>query len=150
MRLPAIRSTSPSRRWDPAREFEDLYEQMGRLVQSSLVDPTDVAPWVPAADVIDTDDAYVVEMELPGVKSDDINIEVNGNELTVTGEIKQRERKGVLRRGTRRVGEFLYRVALPGDLDPDNVEARLAEGVLTIRVPKSEAAKPRRIEITGG
>jgi HSP20 family protein len=123
---------------------------MGRLVQSSLVDPTDVAPWVPAADVIDTDDAYVVEMELPGVKSDDINIEVNGNELTVTGEIKQRERKGVLRRGTRRVGEFLYRVALPGDLDPDNVEARLAEGVLTIRVPKSEAAKPRRIEITGG
>jgi HSP20 family protein len=150
MRLPAIRSTSPSRRWDPSREFEDLYEQMGRLVQSSLVDPTDAAPWVPAADVIDTDDAYVVEMELPGANPDDINIEVNGNELTVTGEIKQRERKGVLRRGTRRVGEFLYRVALPGDLDPDNVEARLSDGVLMIRVPKSEAAKPRKIEITGG
>jgi HSP20 family protein len=123
---------------------------MGRLVQSSLVDPTDAAPWVPAADVIDTDDAYVVEMELPGANPDDINIEVNGNELTVTGEIKQRERKGVLRRGTRRVGEFLYRVALPGDLDPDNVEARLSDGVLMIRVPKSEAAKPRKIEITGG
>jgi HSP20 family protein len=148
MTLPASRSGSTPRRWDPVREFDDLFDQMGKLVQTTLSD-SGTAAWVPSADVTETDDAYVVEVELPGVKREDINVEVNGNELAVTGEIKQRERVGLFRRRTRRVGEFEYRVVLPGDLDDDGVEATLAEGVLTIRVPKTERAKSRRIEITG-
>jgi HSP20 family protein len=147
MTLPASRSGSPPRRWDPVREFDDLFDQMGRLVQTTLSSGT--AAWVPSADVTETDDAYVVEVELPGVKRDDVDIEVNGNELAITGEIKERERVGLFRRRTRRVGEFEYRVVLPGDLD-ENVEATLSDGVLTVRVPKAEHAKSRRIEITEG
>lgn len=129
------------------REFEDLYEQMGRLVQSTVGAPAEVSAWVPAADVMEEDDAYVVQVELPGVTREDINVDVTGNELVITGEIKERERVGLLRHRTRRIGRFEYRALLPGELDPDNVEARLAEGVLTVRIPKSERAKPHRVQI---
>jgi HSP20 family protein len=69
------------------------------------------------------------------------------NELTITGEIKERERKGILRRRTRRTGRFEYRVTLPGETDADNVDAKLEGGVLTVRVPKSGRARPRRVEV---
>jgi HSP20 family protein len=75
---------------------------------------------------------------------------VIGNELTVTGEVKERERAGLLRSRTRRIGEFEYRVTLPNDVDAEKIDASLTEGVLTVRVPKSKRAKPRRIEITPG
>jgi HSP20 family protein len=109
--------------------------------------PDETLAWVPPADVEETDDAYLIEVELPGADQDDINIEVNGRELTVSGEIKEKERKGILRRRTRKVGEFQYAVALPGDIDADNVSARLENGVLTVMVPKSQRAKPRRIAV---
>ena len=147
MTLPATRSMSPLRRWDPIRDFEDIYEQMGRLMPPTLR-PGEAARWVPAADVSETDDAYVVEIELPGVKREDIDIEVIGNELTVTGEVKEREKVGLLRSRTRRIGEFEYRVRLPNDVDAEKIDASLTEGVLTVRVPKSKRAKPRRIEIS--
>ncbi|MFG1644265.1 Hsp20/alpha crystallin family protein [Amycolatopsis sp. NPDC049252] len=64
--------------------------------------------------------------------------------------MKERERKGLLRRRTRRVGEFEYRVTLPGDIRADGIEASLDSGLLTVRVPKVDAAKPNKIKITGG
>jgi HSP20 family protein len=98
-------------------------------------------------DIEETDDAYVVEADLPGVKRQDVNIELVGNELTVTGEIKERERKGALRRQRRRVGRFEYGVVLPDHVDDDKVEASLSDGVLTVRVPKAERAQRRKIEV---
>jgi HSP20 family protein len=71
-------------------------------------------------------------------------------ELVVSGEFKERERTGVLRRSTRRTGRFEYRAVLPGEINAEAVEATLSEGVLSVKVPKAEAAKPRRIEITAG
>jgi HSP20 family protein len=68
--------------------------------------------------------------------------------LLITGEFKKRERVGLLRRRTRRIGEFEFRVTLPSDVNADKIDAKLAEGVLTVRVPKSERTKPRRIEIS--
>jgi HSP20 family protein len=94
------------------------------------------------------ENAYVVEAELPGVKREDVNIELIGKELAITGEIKEREREGVLRRRTRRVGRFEYRVILPEEVDADGIEANLSNGVLTVQVPKSERAQRRRIEVT--
>jgi HSP20 family protein len=108
---------------------------------------TDVGGWTPLVDIEETDDAYHVEAELPGVRQKDVNIELVGNELTITGEIKERPRKGVLRRQTRRTGRFDYRVSLPDHVDPEKIDAKLAEGVLTVRVPKSETAQRRRIEV---
>src|SRR5207302_973265 len=101
----------------------------------------------PLVDIEEQDDAYAIEAELPGVKRQDVNIELVGNELAISGELKEREHKGVIRRRTRRVGRFDYRVGLPEQVDADKVEAKLSDGVLTVRVPKSQQAQRRRVEI---
>lgn len=78
---------------------------------------------------------------------DDLDIEVAGRRLTVTGERKERERVGILRRRERVVGRFRYEVVLPGEVEEDGVEAHLDEGVLTLRLPKPASQRPRRIAI---
>ncbi len=146
------RSVAPQR-WEPLREFEQATERIRRMLDetfgglswpSSL---TEADGWSPLVDIEETDDAYVVEAELPGVKREDVKIEVVGNELTIAGEVKERERKGTLRKRTRRTGRFDYRVGLPSQVDPDKIEAKLHEGVLTLQVPKSERAQRRQIEV---
>lgn len=139
-------SARPIPRWDPFREFEELQDEMGRLMQSVWPGP-DGGAWTPVADVEETEDAWIVELELPGVDRNDVNVELRDSELVVSGEIKERERRGVIRRRTRRTGQFEYRVLLPGEVNQDQIEANLHNGVLTIRVPKAESAKPRRIEV---
>jgi HSP20 family protein len=150
MTLPAVRSGAPLNRWDPFREFDDLYGQLTRWMDE-VNGPFDrsFGGWAPLADVTETDDAFEVELDVPGVKREDVAIDLNGTELLVTGELKERQRAGLLRRRTRRAGRFTYRLTLPNHVDTDKVEASLDDGVLTIRVPKAETAKPRRIEITG-
>jgi HSP20 family protein len=134
--------------WNPFRELDDFHERMARLLESSIGDAS-VTGWVPAVDIEETDEAFVVEAELPGVKRKDVNVELQNNELRIHGEIKERERKGILRRQTRRTGEFEYRVVLPGEADPDSVEASLKDGVLQVQVRKAAPDKPRHIEVTG-
>lgn len=145
----SLRPWNSSVRWgEPWAEFGELYERMGRLLaDASGGSVSDTGGW-PAADVEETDQAYLVELELPGVKREDASVEVAGGELVVTGEIKERERVGFLRRRTRRVGQFDYRVSLPADIETDQVSASLADGVLTVRVPKTEQARPRKIPIS--
>jgi HSP20 family protein len=146
-RTPATQSS------DQASSFQDIQTQMSRLFQ----DPSgmfggvlgSLLPWAPAIDIEETDDAYMVEMELPGAKSDDVSIDVSGNEVRVYGEIKKRERKGILRRQTRKVGEFDYRFTLPVDIDADEITAEMSDGVLTLRAPKLQSAQPRRITVSG-
>ncbi|HEY8373935.1 MAG TPA: Hsp20/alpha crystallin family protein [Pseudonocardiaceae bacterium] len=147
MTTPARRTEGPW--WDPLREFEDLYSRMGRLWESAFgsASPT-VASWAPLADVCETQDAYLVEVDVPGVKQEDLDVELAGTELVVTGELKEVEREGVFRKRTRRTGRFEYRTTLPSDVDAERIEAQLADGVLTLRIPKAEVAKPRRIPIT--
>lgn len=153
MTLPARRSGRGAPTiWDPFRELDDLHTRMDRLMQAAFpgFGETGAAEgWSPLADIEDTDDAYLVELELPGVRKDDISIEATESELDIHGEIKERERAGVVRRHTRHVGQFDYRTSLPANCDTQNISAELADGVLTVRVPKAEKAKPRRIEITG-
>jgi HSP20 family protein len=131
-----------------AAEFDELWERMNRLMEGAAAVPAGLA-WSPAADLRETDDAYVIEAELPGVKRDDIHIEMNDREVRITGECGEQEREGVLRRSTRRTGHFEYQAILPTDVKADEVSATLSDGVLTVTAPKAEAAKPRHIEITG-
>ncbi len=148
MALP-VRRHSAVAQWNPLREFEDLAGRMNQLIESAYAGlPDAVGTWSPAVDVEEVDDAYVIEAELPGVKRGDVDLEVREHELAITGEVKERERVGVLRRRARRTGHFDYRVSLPSDADPEKVEASLHDGVLTVRVSKSADAKPRRIPIT--
>jgi HSP20 family protein len=148
MTMPARRSGGTPTTWHPLRGFDDIYSEFDRLVQSVMGGPGSDSAWMPAADVSETEAAYVVEIELPGVRREDVNVELDGNELIVSGELKERSREGLLRRRTRRVGNFEYRVILPGDLRSDDVEASLAHGVLTVHVPKAQATKHNKIEVT--
>jgi HSP20 family protein len=107
--------------------------------------------WLPLADVVETPDAYLIDVDLPGVKRDDISIELDGSEVAISGELMEKQREGLFRRRTRRVGRFEYRATLPRDANTDEnaVDAKLNDGVLTVKIPKDAEAKPRRIAITG-
>jgi HSP20 family protein len=145
-----IPQARPIRRFEPFQELEELQNQMGQLIESVLapVRPTNGgSSWSPLVDIEETEDAWVVEAELPGVERKDVTVELRDSELEISGEIKERERKGVIRRQTRRTGRYDYRVQLPGQADADQIEAKLHDGVLTVRVPKTEQTRPRRIEV---
>lgn len=149
MTLPVLRSSPWPGRWVPWREFTDLQSRMGQLMQSAFEPLGDVAQtWRPFVDVSETEDSYVAEVDLPGVKREDIALEVVGNVLTISGEFREKEGNGSPRTRMRRTGRFEYRTGLPRDVDAEKITAELAEGVLTVAVPKAETAKPRRIEIT--
>jgi HSP20 family protein len=130
-----------------ASEFDELFGRMNELLASAAATPA--GAWSPLADMHETDAAYVIEAELPGIKCEDIDVEVDDQHLRITGEYKEREREGVLRRTTRRTGRFEYRVLLPTDVKAEDVHAALADGILTVTVPKAHAAKPHHIKIEG-
>jgi HSP20 family protein len=92
----------------------------------------------------ETDDAYIVRAELPGMTRDDVEVELRGTELRITGEVKEEESGKTLRH---RHGKFAYRMTLPADADADKIDAELADGILTVRLPKAPQAQSRRIEI---
>jgi len=154
MALPALQhrdiQARPIRRFEPFQEFEDLQTQMGQLIESVLMPGrggNGGSSWSPLVDIEEAEDAWVVEAELPGVERKDVTVELRDSELEISGEIKERERKGIVRRQTRRTGRYDYRVTLPGKADAEQIEAKLHDGVLTVRIPKTEQTRPRRIEV---
>jgi HSP20 family protein len=151
--LPARRSGRTPTVVNPSREFEDIYDRMGQLMNFAFgLTPATLTdmPWVPTADLSETDDAYVAQVDLPAVNKDQVEVQIQDRELIVSGEITESEDSGGRRhRSSRRTGRFEFRTYLPGEVKADAVTARLSDGVLTVTVPKSEAAKPRKIEITG-
>ncbi len=144
MALPVLSRPRSAVAEHPLREFDELYERL-----ASLWETGGAGRWLPSADIEETDDAWSVELELPGVQEDDVDVELEGRVLTVSGEVREKERTGILRRRTRRVGSFEYVVTLPGDVDADHVAAKLRDGVLTVRVPKSPGTTRRHIRIAG-
>lgn len=154
MALPArtTQSRQSPARWEPFRDLEEMRDRMERLMQGfwrDWPDGEDVA-WSPSADIEETDDAWIVKAELPGVKRDDVNIEVNGQELRIFGELNEdKQREGTLRRRMRRMGSFEYRTTLPAAVDADQIDASLDHGVLTVRLPKPAQSQSHRVEIKG-
>lgn len=135
-------------RWEPLAQLERLNRQLTGYLDLWRQDATLLdGLFSPPADVEETDDAYLVDIELPGVRKQDLDIEIAGRRLTVRGERKEKERVGILRRRERTVGRFQYEVTLPGNVDEDGVAAGLDEGVLSVRIPKPESERPRRIEV---
>jgi HSP20 family protein len=146
----AADTVSPARRevYSPFAEFDELWDRMvNRFFGASLAWPEWAHEWTPPVDVEETDDAWVFEVELPGAKRDDIQVEVGDTELIISGTVEERERTGVVRRRTRRSGSFEYRTSLPAGVDVDKVDARFDNGLLTVRVPRPERARTRRIKI---
>ncbi len=118
---------------------------------SERVRPTETGlGWSPAVDVEEADDAWIVEAELPGNKDEDLTVELHDTELSISGDIEERTRRGILRRRSRRIGHFDYRVTCPASATPRTWRRPSDDGLLEVRVPKPEHAKRRRIEIRPG
>jgi HSP20 family protein len=131
----------PGDLWDP-REFTQLWDRMSRMFESG---GSGQESWVPTVETEETDDAYLVRAELPGMKRDDVDVELRGNELRITGEVREDGDGKALRQ---RHGRFAYRTSLPADADAQNINAQLSDGILTVRLPKAAQAQSRRIEIS--
>src|ERR1700722_17267697 len=144
----SVKGSAGQAQWRPFHEFENLYAEMDRLGQSVFGGLTGDGAWLPAADVVETDSAYAIEIELPGVRREDVDVDLNGNELVVTGELKEREREGFFRHRTRRVGDFELRVTLPGQLREADVEASFAYGVLKLYIPKARNTTTNGIAVS--
>jgi HSP20 family protein len=132
------------------RELEQIQEQTFQLLQSVLGGTPfgDAGFFVPNVDIEETEDSWILEAELPGAKAEDIDVEAHDNEIEITGEIVEKERKGILRRRTRPVGRFEFRASLPGPIDRDKIDASFDDGILRVTVRKPEAARPRRVEVS--
>jgi HSP20 family protein len=139
-------------RWEPFRDITQLQSEMSRLV-GGLFDNGGRTPqaWVPALDVWETEHDVVYAFDLPGIAEDEISIEVADDTLTVTGERTRATQDAGERffRYERRHGAFTRAVGLPAGVDDAKIAASYANGVLEVRVPKPEEAKPRRIQLGG-
>lgn len=103
----------------------------------------------PAVNITESTDDYFVRAELPGLKSDELQLDIKERTLTIAGErkIESESSEAKYHRKEREAGKFSRAIVLPGEVDTGNVDARLSEGVLTIRISKSEKAKPRQIAV---
>ncbi|MFL5806807.1 MAG: Hsp20/alpha crystallin family protein [Roseiflexaceae bacterium] len=137
-------------RWDPLSEMTSLRDAMNQLVAESFVRPAATAGgFQPAVDLYETEQEYVVKLAVPGLKPDNFEITMQQNMLTIQGHTQEEEKQEGARYHMReqRFGEFTRTIQFPTQVDPDKIQASLSNGILTIRVPKAEAAKPRRITV---
>lgn len=141
-------------RWDPFGEMLSLREAMDHLLQESFVRPAGQMLGgrgnVPL-DLMENDDSYVIHATMPGVNPDDVQISVQGDQLTIHGETKSEEKREdqnwIMRE--RRTASFHRTVTLPAPVNPDQAEARYENGVLTLTLPKAEQARPKQIKVRG-
>ena len=138
-------------RWDPFQEMLPLRDAMNRLFEQSLVRPGGLvsASVATPMDVYTEGDNYVIELALPGLNPDAVNVSVLGNQISISGEYPAPEGRQYLLR-ERTAGRFERTVTLPTELNADQAQAQYEHGLLRLTVPKAESAKPRRIALTGG
>jgi len=141
-------------RWDwrdPFEELERMRRQMDRLFEglSGRLLGEPAAGVFPLVNVTESSGSYYVRAELPGLKPEEIDISVTGTSLSISGErkIPPEDEKAHYHRREREAGKFSRMINLPGQIDTSKVEARCADGVLTVVLPKSEEAKPKQITI---
>lgn len=138
--------------WEPARQTMTLREAMNQLFDDSFTRPIRAggsASIIPAIDLYQTNDEVVVKAALPGFKSDDVQISVTGETLTLRGEFKEETEKKEAAYHIRenRYGSFERTIMLPSDVQTEKAKADFENGVLTVTLPKAEAVKPKTISI---
>jgi HSP20 family protein len=141
-------------RWEPRREMTSLRDAMDRLFEDAFIQSGWFAPAWGAAemlpvDVYETDDRLVVKATVPGVKPEEIEVTVTGDLLTIKGEFTQEENveKPTYLRQERRFGSFCRQVGLPAGVKPDEAKATFENGVLTLEMPKAEAAQAKTVKV---
>jgi len=143
---------------DPLQELLELQERMNRLFDETLgrerLDGA-AAPngsWLPAADVFETGESYVIEVELPGLTRDDVVVQAHGDELVVRGERRPAVsgRPEAFHRLERRHGPFARAFRFPEEVDPDRVAAEFADGLLRLTIPKVRPRVTSRVRVERG
>jgi HSP20 family protein len=145
-------------RWEPAREINSLQNEMNRLFgtffDASATPAGGGSPrrWIPAMDLVETDDHFVLRADLPGLSEDDVELALEDNVLTLSGERKteHEERGEGFYRLERAAGTFSRSLTLPEGVDGDAIAATFDKGVLEVRIPKPEQRKPRKLQIQVG
>jgi HSP20 family protein len=134
-----------TRRWSPFAELDSMERRMRRLFEEVGFAPT----LVPAADIYETDDEFVVQLDVPGYDEKELGIEVSDHVLTVKGERKEATEKDekAFRLHERLEREFERRFALPFEADTKHVQAKFGKGVLELHTPKLAISKPQKVEI---
>ncbi len=147
-------STFPFVGWQhPFSEMERMSRQMDRLTQALFgrsglsLSPARVFP---AVNITEDNDQYYIRAELPGIKSDEIDLQVTGRNLSISGErkIQVHDEKTNYHRREREAGKFSRVIELPGDINPDQVTAKMVNGMLTVVIAKSEASRPKQIAVS--
>jgi HSP20 family protein len=144
-------------RWEPARELATIQGEMNRLF-NAFFEPSEqtsgqngtLRRWIPAMDLVEAGDDFVLRADLPGLSEDDVNIELDDNVLTISGQRKaeHEEHKEGYYRVERASGSFSRSLTLPDGVDPERVQASFDRGVLEVRIPKPEQGKPRKVTIS--
>jgi HSP20 family protein len=146
-------------RWEPVGELHTIQNEMNRLFNTLFDQPGQATRgnpatrrWIPPMDLVETADDYVLRADLPGLSEGDVNIELEDNVLTVSGE-RTGEHEGGEEgyfRVERAFGAFSRSLTLPDGVDPESVQANFDRGVLEIRIPKPQQRKPRKVAISVG
>jgi HSP20 family protein len=142
-------------RWDPFQDMLSLREAMNQLMEESYVRPAagrNGQSFVPALDMSETEEGYLVEAAVPGLKPEDLEITVENNVLTLKGETRQQaeDKKRNYHRIERRFGSFQRTIGLPTTVKADAIKASLSDGILRLEIPKAEEVKPRKISVNVG
>jgi HSP20 family protein len=138
--------------WHPATDFTNVHREIDRMFdrfRGGAVDDNGTSTWLPAVDIAENANGYVVNVKLPGVDKKDVKITLQNDVLTVRGEKKQESEKTGenYRRVERAYGIFQRSFTLPSSVKNSQIEAAYDNGVLTISLPKAEEAKPKEIEV---
>jgi len=138
-------------RWNPFVELDEIQQRLNRLfVDKTAKTPADAfADFTPAVDIQETENEFIVKADLPDTKKEDVKVHLQDGVLAIEGERRQdEEEKGKrFHRVEREYGKFVRRFAMPIDIDPEKVRAEFKEGVLTVILPKTPAAKPKVIDV---
>ncbi len=142
-------------RWNPSLELEEMADRLNRMFARPTASGTNgketmiVADWTPSVDISETEGEYQIKAEIPDVKKEDVKVTLEDGVLTIQGQRKQeREEKGTkYHRIERSYGSFARTFSLPDVIEVDKVKAEFKDGVLNLRLPKSEKAKPKAIEV---
>jgi len=130
------------------REMDRMLESTGEGEESSAIATSD---WIPAVDIKETNDAFILHADIPGVDPKDVDVHMENGILTIKGEReseKKEEREGY-KRVERQYGSFYRRFSLPDTADAEKISAKSKNGVVEITIPKKEAVQPRKISVEG-
>ncbi len=153
IRWSPMRDLTP-RNTDLATDLSHFHREMNRMLDTffrggAVDDGSFGSFWTPAVDITESEDAYLVGVELPGLTKDDVKITMENNVLTIHGEKKQEkeEKREDYHRSERTYGSFQRSFTLPSSVKSDKIEAQYKNGILTVTLPKVEEAKPKAIEV---